>query len=114
MAPAGSPAWRRAFDGVERRIGPPLASATSSSDFQVATKRLRGATSAVLRPVSGVISRGLHLAGLPSRADMRDVKRQLGEVQREVLALHRELQRPDPSTLRDHESGSVASSEGAE
>jgi hypothetical protein len=91
VAATESPAWRRAFDGVERRISPPLASATSSTELQVATQLLRRAKGAVLRPVDGVVSWGLHLAGLPSYADVRSLKRQLTEVQREVLALRREL-----------------------
>lgn len=91
MARAESPAWRRAFDGVERRLSPPLTSATSSTDLQVAAKVLRDAKGALTRPVGGLLSRALHLAGLPSHADMRDLKRQLGEVQREVLALRREM-----------------------
>jgi hypothetical protein len=91
VAATESPAWRRAFDGLERRISPPLASATSSTELQVATQLLRRAKGAVLRPVDGVVSWGLHLAGLPSYADVRSLKRQLTEVQREVLALRREL-----------------------
>ena len=99
MAAAGSPAWRRAFDGVERRLSPPLTSATSSAEFQVATQLLRRAKGAVVRPIDGIVSRGLHLAGLPSYADVRYLKRQLAEVQRELLALRREL----PSG--DHDQG---------
>ncbi len=95
MAPTGSPAWRRAFDGVERRLSPPLASATSSTELQVATQLLRRAKGAVVRPVDGIVSWGLHLAGLPSYADVRSLKRQLTDVQREVLALRRELSKGD-------------------
>lgn len=86
-----SPAWRRAFNGVERRVSPPLATATSSPNVQVAASVLDRARRTVLSPVDGVLSWGLHLAGLPSHADVRDLKRQLGEVQREVLALRRDL-----------------------
>ncbi len=93
MAPTDSPAWRRAFDSVERRVGPPLASATSSSDLQIATKMVRGAARVVTRPMGGVVSWGLHLAGLPSYGDVRELKGQLGEVQRELLALRRDLVR---------------------
>jgi hypothetical protein len=91
VAGAGPPAWRRVFDGVERRLSPPLTSATSSPELQVATQLLRRAKGAVVRPVDGIVSRGLHLAGLPSYADVRYLKRQLAEVQREVLALRRQL-----------------------
>ncbi len=86
-----SPAWRRAFDGVERQVGPPLRSLTSSSDFQLAAHRLQGAVRAVTAPVEGLLSWGLHVAGLPSHADIRKLRAQLTEVQRELLTLRREL-----------------------
>ena len=92
MASARSPVWRRAFDGVEHRVGPRLAATTSSPDFQVATQLLRRATRTVAAPVVGLTSWGLHLAGLPTHGDVRQLKRQLGEVQRDMLALRRSLQ----------------------
>ena len=52
-------------------------------------RRAKRAVDRAGRAVSA--SWGLHLVGLPSRADVRDLKRQLGEVQREMLALRREL-----------------------
>ena len=88
---AQSPAWRRAFDGVEHRVTPPLKSVTGSPDFQIVISRLRRVRRAVVRPVDGVISWGLHLAGLPSHADVRNLRRQLGTLQGEVLTLRREL-----------------------
>jgi hypothetical protein len=95
MARADSPAWRQAFDSVERRVSPPLVSTTSSADFQATVLFLRRARRAVERPVEDLASWGLHLVGLPSRADMRDLKRQLGDVQREMLALRRDLVQAD-------------------
>ena len=93
--PADSPIWRKAFDGVERRVSPRIASTTSSPDFQVATQLLRRATHVVTAPIGGLISRGLHVAGLPTHGDVRELKRQLGDVQREVLALRRSQQSDD-------------------
>ena len=95
MAPADSPAWRRAFDSVERRVASPLESATSSPDFQVAAQTLRSAGRAIGRPINGVVAWGLHLAGLPAHADMRALTRQLGDVQRELLAIRRDLANAD-------------------
>ena len=85
------PAWRKAFDGVERQVGPPLRSLTSSSDFQVAAHRLQSAVRAVAAPVEGLLSWSLHVAGLPSHVDIRKLRAQLTEVQRELLTLRREL-----------------------
>jgi hypothetical protein len=91
MSRPGSPAWRKAFDGVERLVGGPLESATNSPDVQsalVTVGRIRGA---VTSPVGRVTSWGLHLVGLPSHADVLALRRQLNEVQREVATVHREL-----------------------
>lgn len=90
MAPANSPLWRRVFDGVERRVGSPLTSVTSSTELHAAALRIRRAGEAVSRPVQGIAGFGLHLAGLPSPAEVRELRRQLAEVQREVSAIRRE------------------------
>jgi hypothetical protein len=91
VAPANPPAWRRAFDGVERRVSPRLAATTSSPDFQVLAQTLRRATRLLSAPVGSVTAWGLHLAGLPTHGDVRQLRRQLGEVQRDMLALRRSL-----------------------
>jgi hypothetical protein len=88
---ADSPTWRQAFNSVERRVSPPIRSVTSSSDFQVVASKLDQARRAVVRPIGSLASWGLHLAGLPSHADVRALKRQLSEVQRELLTLRRDL-----------------------
>lgn len=88
---SGSPAWRRAFDLVERRIAPPLQSVTGSPDLQITVDKLRGARQAVARPVDRVVSWGLHIAGLPSHADLRGLRNQVIQLQREVLSLRREM-----------------------
>ena len=91
MPPSGSPAWRRAFDGVEKRIAPPLTAVTSSPDLQVVIQKLSAARRTVGAPVGDAASWGLHLVGLPSRQDVRDLRRQLGDVQRDLLSLRRDL-----------------------
>jgi hypothetical protein len=96
MARADSPAWRRAFDEVERRIGPALSSATNSPDFQVTLQELQRVNRTIASGVNGIVSWGLHVAGLPAHSDIRDLRRQLGEVQRELLSLRLDLARtPD-------------------
>jgi len=89
---ANPPAWRRAFDGVERRLSPRLAATTSSPDFQVLAQTLRRATRLVAGPVGNATAWGLHVAGLPTHGDVRQLRRQLGEVQRDMLALRRSLE----------------------
>jgi hypothetical protein len=100
VATAKPPAWRRAFDGVERRVSPRLAATTSSPDFQVLAQTLRRATRLVSAPVGSVTTWGLHVAGLPTHDDVRQLRRQLGEVQRDMLALRRSVE-PGESTGSD-------------
>ena len=72
---------------------PAVRSATSSPDFQVG-RPAAAACEGRRRPRrwSGLRSWGLHLVGLPSHVPTcASCERQLGEVQREVLALRREL-----------------------
>jgi hypothetical protein len=90
VAPADTPLWRRAFDDVERRVGQPLASATSSSDFQSAVVKVRRLRRTAVRPVHAVAGLALHLVGLPSNAEVRHLRRELHEVQREVSSLRRD------------------------
>ena len=91
MSPRTSPAWRKAFDGVERLLGEPLESATNSPDVQSALVTAGQLRRAVTSPVGRVASWGIHLVGLPSHRDVLALRRQLNEVQREVATLHREL-----------------------
>ena len=91
MPAAEKPAWRKLFDGVEKRITPPLTSVTSSSDVHLVMQKLGAAKRTVSAPLGGAASRGLHLVGLPSRGDVRDLRRQLSEVERDLLSLRREL-----------------------
>ena len=89
MATSKSPLWKRMFDDVERRVGGPLASATSSAEFQSAAMRLRKARRAVVSPVQSVAGFGLHIVGLSSKQEVRDLRRELNEMQREMLAIRR-------------------------
>ena len=94
VARADSPAWRRGFDEVERRLGAPLGSATNSADFQVALQQVQRANRLIAAGVNGIVSWGLHLGGLPAPSDIRDIQRQLREVQRELLSLRLEQAKP--------------------
>jgi hypothetical protein len=65
--------------------------ATNSTDFQRAAVAVRSLQRTVLGPVDRLVSWGLHQAGLPSHADMRAMRRQIGDLQRDLSALRREL-----------------------
>jgi len=91
MASPAPPAWRRAFDLVERRVSPALNAATRSPEVQVAVQFVELTRRSVAGGVRGAASWGLHLGGLPSHSDVLDLRRQLGEVQRELLAIRLDL-----------------------
>ncbi len=99
MAASKSPLWKRVFDDVERRVGGPLASVTSSTEFQSTAMKVRRVRRAVVSPVQAVAGFGLHLVGLPSNSEVRDLRRELHDVQREMLAIRRE----EAQTERDAE-----------
>jgi hypothetical protein len=103
VPPADSPTWRKLFDGVEKRISPPLTVVTSSSDLHLVMQRLAAAKRAVTAPAGSAASWGLHLVGLPSLQDVRDLKRQLGEVERDLLALQRDLANESDTDDQDPE-----------
>ena len=91
MPPSESPTWRKVFDGVEKRIAPPLTAVTSSPDVHMVVQKLHAAKGAISAPIGHATSWGLHLVGLPSRHDVRNLTKQLGEVQRDLLSLRRDL-----------------------
>jgi len=88
---ADSPLWRQAFDGVERRLSPPLTTVTSSTDLVAAVQRLQQLQRSVSTAADLLASAVLHVAGLPSHADVRALERQISALQREVVAVRRDV-----------------------
>jgi hypothetical protein len=90
--------WRRVFDRAERTVRPPLERAANSPEFYsllVTAQRLHRAVSS---RTDQLASWALHLAGLPSGLDIKDLGRQIGGLQQEVGALRRELAEREQST----------------
>jgi hypothetical protein len=83
--------WRKAFDGVERRVGPPLTSVTSSPDLLSTLQHLLSLRRKVSVVADVVTSQVLHVVGLPSHADLRALERHLTDLEREVVALRRNV-----------------------
>jgi len=94
MLPPAPPAWRRAFDTIERAVGEPLEQGLTSSEFArgvgIARKLRRG----VARRADAAASWALHRVALPSHRDVRRMERQLMNLERQIGALQRELDRP--------------------
>jgi hypothetical protein len=90
----GRPAWRRAFDRVERTVGTPLEDLAGSRRYirtawtgrNVHLTVRRQARRAIDRPV-GVV---LRLAGMPTRADVQKLTAQVATLTGEVRELRDE------------------------
>lgn len=91
MPPASSPAWRRAFDTVERAVAGPLERGTMSSEFVMGAAAAGRLRRSIGRRIDGAGSWALHQLALPSRRDVRGLQRQLANVERELGALRRQL-----------------------
>src|SRR4051812_41510161 len=99
----GTPAWRRAFDSAERKIGEPLERAAGTEtyvDVMLTGLRLQRAIGTALgRVAGGAASKVLHVAGLPTRGDVRSISRQLTTLTGELRALKAavaDTERPSP------------------
>jgi hypothetical protein len=88
---ARPPAWRRVFDRVERAVGAPLEDAAGSEafvDVMVRGLRVQRAIGTGFgRIAGGAVSKVLHVAGLPTRGDVRSLGRQLTTLTGEVRAI---------------------------
>jgi hypothetical protein len=90
----GRPAWRRAFDRVERTVGKPLEDVAGSQRYIRTALVGRNVHVGVRRQVSRAIERPvgavLRLAGIPTRADVLKLTAHVATLTGEVreLALH--------------------------
>lgn len=111
----GQPAWRRAFDQVERAVGRPLEDAVASRryvDAVVLSMKLQLAINRRLRrTVDRQFGAVLHLVNLPTRSDVRRLSRQLTVVTGELRALAE--QTDQLVAARDTELPRAAAQEGA-
>jgi hypothetical protein len=87
----GKPAWRGAFDWVERAVGAPLEEAVASRrgvdllvfwmNGQLAVNQL------VYRLVDDQLGRAMHMLNMPSREDVNRLSRQIATLTAEVRGL---------------------------
>jgi hypothetical protein len=91
------PAWRRAFDKLERTVGEPLEDAVASQryiDLVVkGTKAQLAFNRIVKRAVDDQIARALHLFNVPAYSDMRRLSRQLTTLTGEMRGLTQQADR---------------------
>lgn len=87
-----APRWRQLFDSWERAVAPALEELTASSEFRqfVAASTKRNA--AARRLLENGSRRWLHAANIPAATDIRKLRRQIRELEKEVAALRRTTQ----------------------
>jgi outer membrane murein-binding lipoprotein Lpp len=90
----GQPAWRRAFDRVERMVGKPLEDMAGSRRYTRTALARHKVHSTVRRQVRRAIDRPLgpvlRLAGMPTRAEVQKLSAQVATLTGEVRELAHE------------------------
>ena len=84
---ADKPLWRRAFDGVDRRIAGPIEAATRSDAFGDALTVAWRLQRRAQREAEKRTRRVLHLVNLPTATDVRRLSEQVAALRREVRGL---------------------------
>jgi len=84
---ADKPLWRRAFDGVDRRIAGPIEAATRSDAFGDALTVAWRLQRRAQREAEKRTRRVLHLVNLPTATDVWRLSEQVAALRREVREL---------------------------
>jgi hypothetical protein len=91
--PSTKPAWRKAFDAVERRVAGPVESAVRTDAFNDVMAVVYRSRRELQRAIERQTRRALHLANVPAATDVKQVSEQVAALHRELRALQRELDR---------------------
>lgn len=86
------PLWRRAFDAVEQRVGPPLEQAVQTEQFADVTATLARLQVQLQRRTERVMRRGWHFWNLPAGSDVKRMSEQLASLERRVRDLSKQLE----------------------
>jgi hypothetical protein len=84
---AAKPLWRRAFDGLDRRVAGPVESAARSDAFGDALTLALRLRARVQRSVEKRTRRALHFVNLPAATDVRRLQEQVAALRRELREL---------------------------
>jgi hypothetical protein len=85
------PTVRGAYDAIERRLAPRLEALVRTKQYAQVTALLAGARSSAGDQAGRVSTCLLHACNLPAGPDISWLRRQLGELDREVRQLRLEL-----------------------
>jgi hypothetical protein len=95
-----TPAWRRAFDAVERRIARPVESGVRTDAFNDTMTVLFRTRRELQRAIEKRTRHALHLVNLPTATDVKRLSEQVAALHREVRALERERDERDERARR--------------
>lgn len=85
------PAWRQAYDAVERNIASPLEALVRSPEFARASAVTARARRLVRDECSRATAQLWHLANLPAGTDVQRLRLQVGQLDRELRRLRLQL-----------------------
>jgi hypothetical protein len=88
-----TPGWRRAFDAVDRTVSPRVESLVHSDEFAQTTALIARTRRLAGRRVNAVTASVWHLMNLPASTDVQRLRRQVGELDREIRRLSLQLDR---------------------
>jgi hypothetical protein len=89
---ADKPVWRQVYDSMATQVGPRLSEATASDQFAGATEVVIALRRAVLRDMRRRSRRWLHLMNLPAGSDIHLLRREIGELERQVRELAKRVE----------------------
>jgi hypothetical protein len=89
------PLWRKGFDTAERAVGPRLESLVRSDGFALAFGAAQGLQRTMQRRAERASRRVLHFWNLPAGSDVTRVLGELGQLQRQVRELSKQVEHLD-------------------
>ena len=93
--------WKRAFDAGERAIGPRLEQGVQTPAFATAVGVVGGLRRRVDKELERRSRQLLHLANMPAATDVRRLRRQVADLDREIRLLRDLLERQSRTTERE-------------
>ncbi len=87
-----APRWRQLFDTWEKAVAPGLEELTASTEFRDVTATMARWNAAARKQSEAASRQWLHAFNLPAATDMRRLRRQITDLEREVGVLRRALQ----------------------
>jgi hypothetical protein len=89
---AEKPVWRQVYDRVASEVGPRLTEMTGSDEFAEATANAAAMRRRMMRDLEQRSRRWLHMLNLPAGTDIHLLRREIGELERQVRDLSKRLE----------------------